>query len=102
MWSIKKKDTVVVLAGKEKGKKGEVIDVYREKSRVLVSKINFVKRHTKPTQQDPGGIKEKEASLHVSNVMLVCPKCDQPTRPKFEKNGEDKSRVCRKCGEAIL
>jgi len=103
MLNIKKKDKVVVLAGKDKGKQGEVLKLFIEKNRVIVSKVNFVKRHTKSTQRDPGGIKEKEAPISLSNVMLVCPKCNMPTRPKFDKLSDGKTvRVCRKCGEIIV
>ncbi|MBI3291498.1 MAG: 50S ribosomal protein L24 [Elusimicrobia bacterium] len=100
---IRKKDQVVVLAGKDRGKRGEVLRVLREAERVLVSKLNLVKRHTRPTQTEPGGIREIEAPVHLSNVMLVCPKCHQPTRPKvdFLSDGK-KARVCRRCGEMIL
>ena len=75
MLNIKKKDKVVVLSGKDKGKKGEVFDVFPDKGKVIVSKINFVKKHTKPTQRDAGGIREKEAPIAISKVMLICPKC---------------------------
>ncbi|MBR3654523.1 MAG: 50S ribosomal protein L24 [Elusimicrobia bacterium] len=103
MLNIKKKDKVVVLAGKDKGKEGEVLKVYEETNKVVVSKVNFVKRHTKPTQRDPGGIKEKESPISISNVMLVCPKCNKPNRPKFDKLSDGKKvRVCRKCGEIIV
>lgn len=103
MLNIKKKDTVIVLSGKDKGKKGEVLKVYPDAMKVVVSKINFVKRHTRATQQDPGGIREKEAPLHASKVMLVCPKCSQPSRPKFDVLSDGKKiRVCRRCGEMIV
>jgi large subunit ribosomal protein L24 len=103
MLTIKKKDKVVVLAGKDKGKQGEVLKVYPDKARVIVSKINFVKRHTRPTQTEPGGIREKEASLPIARVMLVCPKCNQPTRPKFDVLSDGKKvRVCRRCSEMIV
>jgi large subunit ribosomal protein L24 len=103
MLNIKKKDKVVVLSGKDKGKKGEVLKVYPEDAKVVVSKINFVKRHTKPTQRDPGGIREKEAPIAIGKVMLVCPKCDQASRPKFDALSDGKKiRVCRKCGEMIV
>jgi len=103
---IKKKDKVIVLAGKNKGKTGEVLKIFPDKQTAVVAKVNFVKRHTKATQTDQGGIKEKEAQLPVSRLMLVCPKCDKPTRPKWETpsgitDGE-KSRLCRKCGEMIV
>ncbi len=103
MFGIQKKDKVVVLSGRSRGKQGEVVQVLRDSSRVLISKINFVKRHSKPSQTTPGGIREKEASIHVSNVMLVCPKCSQPMRPKsdFLSDGT-KVRTCRKCGEMLV
>ena len=103
MLTIKKKDTVVINTGKDKGKKGEVLKVYIEENKVIVSKINFVKRHKKPTQTEPGGIREKEAPVPISNVMLICPKCTKPTRPKFDTLSDGKKvRVCRKCGEMIV
>jgi len=103
MIAIHKKDKVVVLSGKSRGKQGEVVQVLRDSQRVLISKINFVKRHTKPTQTGPGGIREKEASIHVSNVMLICPKCSQPMRPKQDYLSDGtKVRTCRKCGEMLV
>jgi large subunit ribosomal protein L24 len=103
MLTIKKKDKVVVLSGKNAGKQGEVLKVYPDKMRVLVSKVNFIKRHTRSTQTEPGGIREKEAPLPLAKVMLVCPKCSQPTRPKFDRLSDGKKvRVCRKCSEMIV
>ena len=103
MLAIHKKDKIMVLSGKSRGKQGEVVQVLRDSQRVLVSKINFVKRHSKPTQTTPGGIREKEASIHVSNVMLVCPKCDKPMRPKIDFLSDGtKVRTCRKCGEMLV
>jgi len=107
MLNIKKKDKVVVLSGKEKGKKGDVVDVIAGKKpgeeKVLIAKVNLVKKHTKPTQRDAGGIKEKEAPLAISKVMLVCPKCARATRPKFDTLSDGKKiRICRKCGETIV
>src|ERR1700716_3927585 len=102
MGLIHKKDTVVVLTGKDRGKKGEVVQVLVDDQRVIVSKINFVKRHTKPTQTQPGGIREKESSLHLSNVMLICKKCNRPMRPKSDQLSDGtRVRICRKCGEMI-
>ena len=99
---IRKKDKVMVLTGKDRGKQGEVVQVLVDDQRVLVSKINFVKRHSRPTQTEPGGIREKEASIHISNVMLVCRKCNQPMRPKSDQLTDGtKVRICRKCGEMI-
>jgi large subunit ribosomal protein L24 len=102
MLSIKKKDKVKVLAGKDRGKQGEVLMVFPDAGTAIVAKINFVKRHTKGTQTDPGGIREKEAPLPVSRLMLVCPKCSQSMRPKFDSLSDGKKvRLCRKCGEMI-
>ncbi|MDR3112481.1 MAG: 50S ribosomal protein L24 [Elusimicrobiota bacterium] len=102
MLTVKKNDRVVVLSGKDRGKKGNVLCVIPGKNSVVVSKVNFVKRHTKPTRTDAGGIKEKEAAMDVSNVMLLCPKCDRPSRVKFDRLSDmTKIRVCRKCGEII-
>jgi large subunit ribosomal protein L24 len=103
MLHVRKKDKVVILAGKDRGKKGDVVEVDATAGRVLVSKANFVKRHTRPTQTEPGGIREKEAYLPVGKVMLICPKCDQPTRSKFDSLTDGtKARVCRRCGEMIV
>ena len=99
---IHKKDKVMVLTGKDRGKQGEVVQVLVQDQRVLVSKINFVKRHSRPTQTEPGGIREKEASIHISNVMLICKKCNRPMRPKNDQLSDGtKVRICRKCGEMI-
>ena len=103
MFSIKKKDTVLVKTGKDKGKQGEVLKIFREKNRVLVSKLNIIKRHTRPTQTDPGGVVEKESSIHISNLQLVCSKCAQPTKIKFDRLEDgQKVRICKKCGEMIV
>jgi large subunit ribosomal protein L24 len=103
MRNIVKNDNVKVLSGNHKGKTGKVIMVIPDKDRVIVEKIQLVKRHTKPrSQTQPGGIIEKEASIHLSNVMLICPKCDKPTRPrtKVMQDGR-KTRVCSHCEEMI-
>lgn len=100
---IQKKDTVLVLAGRDKGKKGEVLKVYPEKDRVLVAKVNIVTKHLKPKQNAKGGLEKREAPIHASNVMLVCPKCEAAIRPKRDKlNTGERVRICRKCGEVIL
>jgi large subunit ribosomal protein L24 len=99
---IKKGDRVVVLTGKDKGRQGQVLRVTPKDSRVLVAGINMVKRHTRPTQADPqGGIKNKEASLHISNVALLDPKSGEPTRVGFRIEGDKKVRVAKKSGEVI-
>ena len=99
---IKKGDRVVVLTGKDKGRQGRVLSVAPKDGRVLVSGVNMVKRHTRPTQADPqGGIKNKEASLHISNVAFVDPKSGEPTRVGFRIDGDKKVRVAKKSGEVI-
>ncbi|MDR2665848.1 MAG: 50S ribosomal protein L24 [Endomicrobium sp.] len=103
MLNVKKKDKVLILSGKDKGKKGEILKVFPDKCKVIVEKVNFVKRHSKPTQKDSGGIYDKEAPINMSKVMLVCPKCDRASRPKFDKLSDGKKvRVCRKCSEIIV
>jgi large subunit ribosomal protein L24 len=99
---IKKGDEVIVLAGKDKGKKGKVLKVIVAERRVVVGGVNMVKRHTKPSKTSAGGIVEKEGSLDVSNVSLMDPKSGKPTRVGY-KNLEDgtKVRVARRSGEVI-
>jgi large subunit ribosomal protein L24 len=100
---VKKGDTVLVLSGKDKGKKGKVIEALPKKSKVVVEGVNKVKRHTKPTQNVPqGGILVKEAPVHSAKVMLICPACDKATRIKRSPlaNGQ-MARACKKCGEII-
>ena len=98
--SIKKNDTVLVVAGKEKGKRGKVLLVLPAKRRVIVEHVNMIKRHQRPTQKvRQGGIIEREGSLDASNVMLVCNSCGKPTRVGYRVEGDgSKVRVCRKCG----
>ena len=99
---IKKGDRVVVLAGKDKGKVGEVIQVMPKASRVIVSGVNMVKRHTAPSQVNAGGIVEKEAALHVSNVAHADPKDGKPTRVGFKViEGDRKVRFAKRSGEVI-
>ena len=100
---IKKEDKVKVIAGKDKGKIGKVLNVNRKKSRVLVEKINIVKRHSKPTATNKqGGIVEKEMPIQWSNVMVMCNKCVTPARVKMQRLEDGKKvRVCAKCGEAL-
>jgi len=100
---VKKNDTVKVISGKEKGKTGKVIVVLPKKERVIIEKINLVKRHTKPKgAAGQGGIIEKEGAIHISNVMVVCPKCNSAVRfgYKLLEDG-NKVRVCKKCEEVI-
>ena len=99
---IKKGDRVVVLAGKDKGRQGAVLKVLPKEDRVVVEGLNIVHRHTRPTQSDPpGGIKNKEAPLHVSNVALVDPKTGGPTRVGFRIEDGKKVRFAKKSGEVI-
>jgi large subunit ribosomal protein L24 len=97
---VRKGDQVVVIAGKDKGKRGRVLRLQTGNGRVVIERVNMVKRHTKPTQRNPrGGILEKEGSVEVSNVALWCGKCIAPRRAKVdEKDGQKKRRVCVKCG----
>lgn len=99
---LKKNDNVIVIAGKEKGKSGRLMKILPKTSRGLVEKLNTVKRHQKPTQGNrQGGIVEKESGIHLSNLMLLCPKCVKPVRiRKKEVNGKN-VRICGKCGEAL-
>ncbi len=100
---VKQGDTVVVITGKDVGKKGKVLQVLPREQRVVVEGVNVVKRHTRPTQKMPqGDIVEKEAPIASSNVMIYCNKCDLPTRigKKFLDDGT-KVRVCKKCGEDL-
>ena len=98
---IKKGDRVILLAGKDKGRGGQVIKVLPKDGRVVVSGLNLVRRHTRPTQADPqGGIKTKEASVHVSNVAIADAN-GKPTRVGFRIDGDKKVRVARTTGEVI-
>ena len=90
------------MTGKDKGKTGEVIQSFPTESKVLVQGVNMVKRHTKPSQLDPqGGIKEREAKIHVSNVSLIDPKDSKPTRVGFKIEDGKKVRVSKRSGEAL-
>lgn len=100
---LKKNDKVIVLSGKEKGKIGSVLKVNAEKHSVIVEKINMVKRHSRPGPKSAqGGIIEKEAPIHISNLMIVCTKCAEPSRigQRILEDGT-KVRVCKKCGEFV-
>jgi large subunit ribosomal protein L24 len=98
---IRKGDRVVVLTGKDKGRQGQVSKVFPKESRVLVDGLNMVQRHTRPSQGDPqGGIKNKEAPIHVSNVALVDSK-GKPTRVGFRVDGDKKVRIAKTTGEVI-
>jgi large subunit ribosomal protein L24 len=99
---VKKGDTVVVIAGKDKGKKGEVISVRPDDHRVVVQGVNVVTRHTRPSMTSQGGLVKQEAAIHVSNVALIDPKSDKPTRVGFKTLGDGtKVRIARSSGEQI-
>ncbi|MBU0700108.1 50S ribosomal protein L24 [bacterium] len=101
---VKKGDKVEVIAGKDKGKNGKILHVLSAKQRVLVEGVNMIKKHTRPNPQkaQTGGIVTREASLHVSNVMFICPNCNRPTRlGQLILEGGIKSRICRKCSEIV-
>ena len=101
--SLKKNDTVMVTTGKERGKSGKVLRVLPEKNAVIIERLNFVKRHLRPgAGRGQGGIVEKEAPIHISNVQLLCSKCNLPARTgkKILEDGS-KIRICKKCGETI-
>ena len=100
---IRKNDSVMVIAGKERGKTGKVLRVLPDDGAVIIERINIVKRHTKPRgPQQPGGIVEKKASIDASNVMIMCDKCNAPVRiaHKILADGS-KIRICRRCNEAL-
>lgn len=100
---IRKNDSVMVIAGKERGKTGKVLRVLPDEDGVIIERVNIVKRHTKPRgPQQPGGIVEKEASIDASNIMIMCDKCNAPVRigRKILADGK-KIRICRRCKEAL-
>lgn len=99
---VRKGETVMVIAGKDKNKTGTVIQYLPKNNGIIVEGLNMVKRHVKARGNEPGGIKEKEASIHISNVMPYCSKCAKPVRvrKKVLENG-DKQRLCAKCGSSL-
>ncbi len=100
---IRKNDSVMVIAGRERGKTGKVLRVLPDKDAAIIERVNLIKRHTRPRgPQQPGGIVEKEASIHASNLMVMCDKCNAPVRigRKILADG-NKIRICRRCGEAL-
>ena len=101
---VRRNDSVLVVAGKDRGKRGRVLKVLPERNRLVVEGVNFIKRHTKPNpgRSVKGGIVEREASLHASNVQVVCPECGKPTRIGRKILGDGrKVRICRKCGGVV-
>jgi large subunit ribosomal protein L24 len=100
--TIRKGDKVHVIAGKDKGKEGKVLRAMPEKERVVVENVHMIKKHTRPSQKNQqGGIIEMEGTIHVSNVMLVCPGCGQPTRVGRRRDDGVRVRVCKKCGKDV-
>ena len=103
MARIKREDEVKIIAGKDNGKRGKILRVYPKTEKVLVQGINLVKKHMRPTQENPkGGIVEVEKPINISNVQLVCPRCSKPSRVGFSNlAGGTKNRICKKCQEII-
>ncbi len=101
--NLKKGDTVLVTSGEDKGKKGKIVGIFPKKLEAIVEGVNFLKKHVKPTEKVPqGGIVDQEGTIHVSNLKLICNKCNQPITVKREKIKEGKRvRVCKNCGEII-
>ncbi|MBL4747472.1 MAG: 50S ribosomal protein L24 [Magnetovibrio sp.] len=98
---IKKGDTVVVLTGRSKGIKGEVLKIIKAENLAIVAGVNMVKRHTRATQSSEGGIIEKESSIHLSNIAHIDPKDDKPTRVSFKEIDGRKVRVSARSGESL-
>ncbi|MCA1012853.1 MULTISPECIES: 50S ribosomal protein L24 [Halobacillus] len=99
---VKKGDKVMVITGKDKGKQGTILEAYPKKERVLVEGVNEVKKHAKPSQENPqGGILTQEAPIHVSNVLPIDPKTGEPTRVGYKVEDGKKVRIAKKSGEAL-
>jgi large subunit ribosomal protein L24 len=100
---VRRGDTVGVIAGRERGKRGKVLHVLTDKGRVVVEHVNMVKKHQRPTQKlRQGGIIEREGPLALSNVLVVCSRCDKPSRTGIKILGDGrKVRTCKRCGEAV-
>lgn len=100
--TIRKGDRVKVIAGKDRGKESRVLRVYPEKQRLVVERVNMIKKHQRPTNKmQQGGILEVEGTIHVSNVMLICPSCSEATRAGRRRTDAGRVRVCKKCGNDI-
>ena len=101
-YHVRKNDLVMVVTGKDKGKTGKVLRINKKKDRVIVEKVNMIKRHVKPSQKSKGGIMDKESPIHVSNVMIYCEKCSKPVRTgkRLLEDGK-KARYCKRCMEFI-
>ncbi len=104
MLHIKKNDEVLVISGKDKGSRGKVLSVFPQRNRVIVENVNFIKRHTRPNPQQniQGGVVERESPIHLSNLMLICPECREPSRVGFSRLSKgEKVRECKKCKATI-
>jgi large subunit ribosomal protein L24 len=103
MAHVRRGDLVGVIAGKELGKRGKVLRVFPDEARVVVERVNMIKKHQRPTQKlRQGGIIEREGPLAISNVLLVCTRCDRPVRSGIKVLADGrKTRVCKRCGESI-
>ena len=100
--TVRRGDKVRIIAGKDKGKDGKILRAFPYKERVMVEGANMIKKHTRPsTKNQQGGIMTVEGTIHVSNVMLICPTCSQPTRVGRRREGDVRVRVCKKCGKDI-
>ena len=101
--NIRKNDSVMVIAGRERGKTGKVLRVLSDKDAAIIERVNLVKRHSRPRgPQQPGGIVEKEAKIHLSNLMLMCDKCNAPVRAGKKVLPDcEKVRICRRCGDPL-
>ena len=101
-YHVKKNDTVIVTVGKDKGKTGKVLRINQKTDRVIVEKVNIIKRHVRPSQKSKGGIMERESPIAVSNVMIYCEKCSKPVRVGNKKLEDGKKvRYCKKCNEVL-
>lgn len=99
---IKKGDTVLITSGKDKGRKGKVLEAFPEESRILIEGINLRKKHQRPKKSgEKGQIVEMPGPIHISNVKLICSKCGKATRIKYKITGRKKYRICKKCGQEI-
>lgn len=102
MRHIKKGDLVKVIAGNHKGKEGKVLKILSDSDRIIVEKVNLVKRHSRPSKKNQaGGIIEKEGSINISNVKLVCPRCSKPARTGVVDMDDKRVRKCKECGEIV-
>lgn len=100
--NIKKGDLVEVITGVEKGRQGKVLKVIRKKNKVVIDGLNFKKKHTRPkSAQEPGGIIDVPAPIHISDIRLICPKCTRPTKVRIREIEGKRKRICKLCGEEL-